>query len=211
MEPGVAIDLSVVLDYSEQAGVPLDYLKVALKEIDAVAYALEIQEFEAAKKYFGDHGEISPVILDAVENRIRAHKGRSIIRIQAMQQGSLEIVIPLGALFIWFLDKTVGETIKQAWTKSHLHEELKKLLMYRREQKAKDLGMKSADRINKKLGAAAKAHIVLVDPIGGPGHHRYKIQIQVDVRNLPDYPPPPETFFDTDPDTCPENPTEPQK
>ena len=194
MEPGVAIDVSVVLHFGEEAGAPLDYVTTVLKELDAVAYAQEIEDFKFAKEHL-DEGDVRPVVMDAIEQRLRAHKGRSLLRVQAASQGSLELTVALGGLFVWLLDKTLGETVKQAWTQTRLHERLKELLMYRRERKAKELGLRCSERINKKLGTEAKAHIVLVDPLGGPGHHRYTIKIDIDLTKLPAYPPPREYLF----------------
>jgi hypothetical protein len=194
MEPGIAIDVSVVLRYGDEAGVPLDYVNVALNALDAVAYAQELEDFKVVRRHV-DELDIPPVVMDAVESRLRAHKGQSLLRVQSVSQGSLELTVSLGGLFIWLLDKTLGETIKQAWTQTLLHEKLKELLMRRREQKAKELGIKTSQRINRKLGPDAGAHVVLVDPVGGPGHHRYAIKIEIDITSLPEYPPPREMLF----------------
>lgn len=199
MEPGLAIDLTLALNFGEQDGAPLDYVVTALSELGSVAYKQELEDFKIVRQHL-DHFGIDAVVMDAVETRLRAYKNRSVLRVRAVNDGSVEIAVAVTGLFVWLLDKTLGETIKEAFTSTRTHERLREFLMNRREAKAKELGSKAAELINKKLGDEASAHIVLIDPLGGPGHHRYKIRIEVELSGLIEYPPPLEDLFSSSSD-----------
>ena len=99
MEPGLAIDFELVLkfpaDVDERRGIPLDYVTVAMKTINKFAYAQEMADFKASASFFRDS---NPVLVDAVENRLRAFKKQSLVRIKSVRQGSLVFDIATSGL-----------------------------------------------------------------------------------------------------------------
>lgn len=103
----------------------------------------ERSELEYLKQEFH---EIPAVTYDAALLRLHRKRGNAFLITEA-GRGSVLLGGMAAGLAIWILDRTLGETLKNAWLESDLHERLKDLLLGRFGYKKKAL----ADAIQKQL------------------------------------------------------------
>ena len=107
-----------------------------------------ILETEIAELDFlrNEVNEIPAFVFDAVQFRLYQKAGQSF-QITETANGSLILGGIAAGLCIWLLNKTVGETVKEAWLESVTHQKLKELLSAHLGPKPKHLG----DKIQKRL------------------------------------------------------------
>jgi len=65
-------------------------------------------------------------LADLLRNRMAPYKGRSLV-ITEVGSGSIIWIGLVGAVVLWIVDRTLGETMKEAWKESRLHRQLKGL------------------------------------------------------------------------------------
>lgn len=79
--------------------------------------------------------EVPAVAVDAALERMRSREDR-ILQIEAARAGSIELVLIGTALAYWLLDKTLGETISDAWKQTALRRRVRALLLAGGKQRA---------------------------------------------------------------------------
>lgn len=104
--------------------------------IDRAVYEAELEELRSVKSEFS---EIPDYIFDAVFMRLYRKAG-SLFLIEEARQGSIVFAGFAAGLAYWLLDKTLGETIREAWTASDLHKRIKQFLLAQRGAKANAIG-----------------------------------------------------------------------
>ncbi len=111
---------------------------------------------------------VTPAELDAVRYRLGLHRGSALI-IESSSPGSLLIsgLLGFGALSLWLLNQTLGETFKQAWTESRSHRKLKGFLTKER-------------HIHKQAEALAEEVKVEIQNLPTPYHQLVQTEIQID-------------------------------
>jgi len=128
----MADEIQVEITFSESEAFPASLVVALVSRVDQLVNEIELAELEAA---FSKFKEISPVERDAACYRI-THYPAGALQIQASRAGSLILLCAAMPLALWVLDKTLGETLKEAWVKSSLHHRLLKFLSARRGKKA---------------------------------------------------------------------------
>ena len=89
---------------------------------------------------------IPSVVADASKHRIYAHRGQSVL-VEFAAEGSIVITCVVSALALWILNKTLGETIKEAWLTSPLHHHLKEFLSRDRIPRTQQIAQRLKPRI----------------------------------------------------------------
>jgi hypothetical protein len=111
-------------------------------------YRSELKDLHDIRDGFSD---VPAVALDAAEQRMRESRKDAIL-LQGLKKGSLEIAVIGAGLAVWFLKQTLGETVKEAWLDSGLHERIKAFLLRRRTDKYHAIAEDSERRLTRKLG-----------------------------------------------------------
>jgi hypothetical protein len=124
--------MRIRLRFTGADAVPEKVMAAVLDGINENLTKLEIQSIKTIRIEFP---EVPLVAVDAALFRADHFKSGSVTRIQAVKPGSVEVVIGVVALSYWLLEKTVGETIKDAWTQSGLHRRLKRFLLLGQEER----------------------------------------------------------------------------
>jgi hypothetical protein len=141
MSENLNIETSVRFDVT--SGVPSAEAIGILKILNAIYYKSELIDLYAFKKEYPD---IPKAIFDATEFRMRRER-ESAILIRSINRGSVEFVVVGTGLMIWFLQQTIGETIKEAWLDSKWHKALKDFLLNRRFEKKEMIEKESSRAI----------------------------------------------------------------
>jgi hypothetical protein len=100
------------------------------------AFEMELADMKTLRKEFG---EIPPYIYDAASMRLWLRSGNSFL-IKEVHSGSIILGGIAVGLAIWLLEKTLGETLKEAWVESDTHSRLKQFLLTRLDGKRSGLG-----------------------------------------------------------------------
>lgn len=100
--------------------------------IEESAYHVEFAEIGELQGLLPD---ADPAVFDAMRYRATRYRGRAV-NVRTARTGSLILMGIVAGLSYWLLDKTLGETVKEAWKKSGRHDQLVKFLSERRWKKA---------------------------------------------------------------------------
>jgi len=112
--------------------------KVFVNFLEHINRNLTVIEIDAVMNVRIEFPEIPQVAVDAALFRlVNGEDTRSATRIQAVSQGSVTVIIAGTALAYWVLDKTIGETLKDAWKNSGLHRRLQRFLLLGQSEKFK--------------------------------------------------------------------------
>jgi hypothetical protein len=101
--------------------------------VERSAFTTEAEELEAIFEEFPD---IPELVRDACRQRLNNFRGNTLL-VSAAAPGSFVIAATCTALAYWLVEKTLGETVKEAYKESDLHKKLKELLarrLFRRTQ-----------------------------------------------------------------------------
>jgi hypothetical protein len=105
---------------------PSSFIVQSVDIVEQEIHRLEQDEIGELAEYIG----LSAMARDACYHRIEAYRGSSLLLTRAAN-GSIIIVGVLAALSYWIVENTIGETIKDAYKESELHERLKAILLRR--------------------------------------------------------------------------------
>lgn len=103
---------------------PANAVVATIQHIESIIYEQERRELETLAR---DLEEMPSLAVDAARHRLGTHSGESILFYSA-SQGSILLIGAVAGLAGWILDKTLGETLKEAWVESDLHKRIKRLL-----------------------------------------------------------------------------------
>jgi hypothetical protein len=109
--------------------------QLILGTIEAVERAIAQTEREEIDALAEEFSSLPPAVFDAMRYRARQLPGRSL-NLRAATSGSLVLAGAVVALSYWLLDKTVGETVKEAWEHTSLHSKVRDFLLSRTREKA---------------------------------------------------------------------------
>jgi hypothetical protein len=102
--------------------------RLLLGTIEAVERAIlraEIQEIDEIEKAFPD---LPAAVFDAMRYRADRLTAQSL-NFETASSGSIILGGVAAAVAYWLLDKTLGETVKQAWEGAELHKRIKGFLL----------------------------------------------------------------------------------
>ena len=140
-----------------------------------------------------NHNE-NPALTDAALYRIEKHRGKSLF-IEGTHKGSLIVTGIVAALAYWVLENTVGETFKEAWTKTESHSRLKEFFLWRKKDKAMEI-KREVDSKLRYLKYEKNQEVEIFTSIGGKNDReifkrskiKQSVQIEVVYRGI-DVPP----------------------
>ena len=183
-----------------------------LESVNNAVYESESDELEALSQRFSD---LPQVTLDAARYRIENYRQTALL-IESGSKGSLIVLGTTALLALWLLDKTLGETIKEAWKQDEWHNKLKDYLTENLAAKANAIAenirrqLQSLShhrpwrrRSDRRLELSVEVQVSLE-----PG----KARIMVGVKSLTqDLPPSQLSFRASTPKPPPENPEDKRK
>ena len=105
--------------YFEESEVSFAELAEVLDELDREFRRLQDRILEFAP-YYGTYNEI---IIDASRQRLR-QAARQSVRLSAFRPGSLVVEGTLAVIVVGILRSTIGESLKQGWQESELHDDI---------------------------------------------------------------------------------------
>jgi hypothetical protein len=126
-------EIGIELHFSGAPAFPAQLILGAIEAVERAVSWEEREEIEAMQKDLGD--VVPEAVFDAIRYRIDRTAGRAI-NFDRASSGSLILGGIAAGLAIWFLDKTLGETVKDSWLESSFHERLKQFLSLRLKGKA---------------------------------------------------------------------------
>jgi hypothetical protein len=100
--------------------------------LEESAYQAEVDEIGELQRLLPD---VDAAVFDAMRFRATRYRGRAV-SFESARPGSMILIGILAGLSYWLLDKTLGETVKEAWVRSGRHEEIVKILSERRWRRA---------------------------------------------------------------------------
>lgn len=112
---------------------PANFIVAAIETVDRAIGRAENEEIEELS---GAFPEIPAAIFDAIRFRAQRLSYQSL-NFEAASTGSIVLLGVASAVAYWLLDKTLGETAKQAWSESDLHLRIKEFLHRRLREKVK--------------------------------------------------------------------------
>ncbi|MCU1002771.1 hypothetical protein JAK44_17660 [Stenotrophomonas maltophilia] len=120
--------LQVLLKVSFENSVSTESLVAILNALESAAYQAETAELRQLRRSFPSLPEVAT---DAAAYRLQNEKGR-VVRYSSADDGSILLIGAVAGLSYYILDKTLGQTISEAWSESESHERLKAFLKKRR-------------------------------------------------------------------------------
>lgn len=115
------VDLSIEVKFESVGGVPAEVLSAVLDLIARAVWRVEEEELEA----FVKQSDAPPALHDAMRYRLREVRPGMSFHVEAASTGSIILAGAAAGLAYWIADKTLGETLKQAWVESPAHTALK--------------------------------------------------------------------------------------
>lgn len=124
------LDIKCTVNFGGSDGVTYEVLDSVLLSICKDVHNYERKELNLYLKFLTKNN-VNKVTQDAIEHRFsKIDKRRSISVVEA-RTGSIEVALTLAAVAYWVVDKTLGETLKEAWLTSELHFKLVNFLKER--------------------------------------------------------------------------------
>ncbi len=131
--------------------VPAELVQELLDNIEDAVYRSEEEDI---RRLFNDSSniQIPGVVKDACLFRFNNHRGNALI-IESTEKGSLIIEAVVAGLSYWLIQNTIGETFKEAWKETELHEQIKRFFLSGRvkddNKKAKDIESNISSRMRR--------------------------------------------------------------
>ena len=176
-------DISITVRFTGADNFPTALISGLINTVEKVVFQFEQEQLEHLIK---QNRDIPLVVADASRHRIYAHKGQSVL-IESASHGCIELAFVVTALAYWILDKTLGETLKQAWQKSPMNVRLKEILSEDRTRKAKEIARRLEQRVDRSHGLKELSVSTKIDVSEGDGISN--IQITVTAKKDAELPP----------------------
>jgi hypothetical protein len=122
------LDVQIEIRFLTEHGVPAELMMTVLQGISRVVWRAEREELDEIIKYLSD---LPPLVLDAMKYRFENVDRDTSLNIESASRGSVLLFGAAAGLAYWVADKTIGETVKEAWTESSTHARLKSFLKSR--------------------------------------------------------------------------------
>ncbi len=122
--------------------------RVLAKLIQDINKSLLEEEKECVATIRREFSEIPQVAVDAALYRLREYerKGFSALEIESVEYGCIIISAVVIAVAHWILDKTIGETLKDAYRGTQLEKSLKRFLLIGQKERLK----KALNKVSRK-------------------------------------------------------------
>jgi len=122
------LDIEVTLRFQTDTGVPAEIVSDLLKEVSRSIYRAEREELN---EIFELLPNLTSVERDAMRFRFEQVDSDRALNVEYGGRGSLLLFGAAAGLAYWVVDKTMGETLKEAWVESSGHANLKAFLKTR--------------------------------------------------------------------------------
>jgi len=122
------LDIAIEVRFLSDLGVPAGLVNDIIREI---AWAVREAEQEELDAIFENFSELPPLVRDAMRYRFEQIERDHALNIEYGGRGSLLLFATAAGLAYWVADKTLGETVREAWVESALHARLKDFLKSR--------------------------------------------------------------------------------
>lgn len=117
--------------------VPFQIFDETVAYIHKIISSIEREEISRIRE---EIPEIDEDILEEVLDRFDEYGlDATYFRIEAIKPGSVELGLALVAFGWWLLDKTVGDTLNEAWKESELHRKIKEFFLCRKHAKLEEI------------------------------------------------------------------------
>ena len=153
-------DIRVELSFLESSRFPAQIVLGTIEAVSRAVDRVEAEDIEALSDAFAD--EIPAAVFDAMRYRSRQYHNRSLSFDDA-SSGSVVLIGMAAGLAYWLLDKTLGETVNQAWKESELHTRIKEFLLTRFDDKAERIASKIRPSRWRGSDRHVRARVVLQD------------------------------------------------
>jgi hypothetical protein len=157
-EPNIHIRLKIDSDGKLPAGA----ISQAIQIVEEEAFQAEYQELGLIfTEMFRDGGVMANAPVDRQKlsescySRLEQNRGRAI-EFDRVEQGSLILWGLMVGLSYWIIENTVGESFKDAYQESGLHERLKSFFKMRLDHRARNLDF----RVGRRLEASVPGRLV---------------------------------------------------
>lgn len=137
------MELVIRLRMTGGDALPASFIGQTLSIVESEIFGLDRDELEVIFDYLGG---VSDLVRDACYQRIDRYRGSTLLVADATS-GSIVLAGVCSALAYWLVENTVGESIKDAYKESGLHDRLKALLTRRFTFRSKEL----ESRLNKRF------------------------------------------------------------
>jgi hypothetical protein len=179
-------DIAIIVKFTDATNFPAALITGVINTIERVVFEVEREDLEDLIDIIENTQAIESIVADASRHRISAYRGQSVL-VESARGGSIELICVAGALAYWILDRTIGETIKEAWRESSAHRRLKEFLSQERTAKAQEIArrLKRSIRAPRQVKELSLAVGVEVSEAGGIS----RIVVTVDLRSETQLPP----------------------
>lgn len=151
-------EITIRIHFEGGEAFPSSFVSQSLDVVEDEVFRLEYDELE---EIFKELDGVPQVVKDACYHRIQRYKGNSFL-LSSTSTGSIIVAGAVVALAYWLVKNTIGETIKDAYKESELHEKLKALLLRRMFPRSKELAFRLNQRLFKPISDPAFIAVVQV-------------------------------------------------
>ena len=147
----------------------------SLAVVEKLLFDSELRDLQALTLEFRE--DIPKIAAEAAKYRIKKLKGHAL-KLATISPGSIVLSGLVGGLAVWVLSATLGETLKQAWLESDLHQRVKAFLLKKRRTKILDLEHEIENKLPRRLDRLNYSSSVQVSTVGS-GYELSKLYIRV--------------------------------
>ena len=115
-----SLDTKLTVRFKGTDGVSYEVLDSFLATICKEVHKYESDELKAYLDFLANN-KVDKVTQDAIVYRFGKIDKHRAVTVVGARTGSIEITLSLAAIAYWVVDKTLGETLKEAWLTSELH------------------------------------------------------------------------------------------
>jgi hypothetical protein len=129
--------MRIYLHFVGADSISLAGIEEVLQQLRAYLIAREIGDLKLMRNQIP---EIPSNVIRQVVKELEQHTRDPIIfKLSAVEKGSLGFFVGVTALAYWLLDKTLGETVKDAWKATQLHDRIRAYFLRGRKDKLRAL------------------------------------------------------------------------
>lgn len=145
-------DIRIVLRFSSEYKIPADLVAIIIKCVDEAMKESEEADFNAITR---EVPQIPSEILQSIEQDFANNKFKGMY-LESAENGSIIVEGIVVAAASWVLLNTIGESFKDAWKESELHQKIKDVLLSKQETKVDELIQRIKAQLDEAIAAEAE-------------------------------------------------------
>ena len=118
-------DINIKIDFTSLKYYQANVIEKIIHLVGASIFDSEIDDLNTIAMRFP---ELPTVVIDAAKHRINKYKGSALL-LEYSERGSIILGGVAAGVAIFILQKTVGETLTEAWVNTNMHQRLKNFLL----------------------------------------------------------------------------------